>query len=230
MFQKSWNETCAKVNNENIFKANMIITVLNGSEGHVASKKLMDLVGTEMLEFRKKLLESKLVYTLKKLRLQMIRPEKVRMKDLNNQILPDEGFELFDGDAGDLDVGYDDELEGAGDENNPENTEIQPSENIENDNVNTKEPTVLVLLRKINDTINDVKKQCTKLLLPFLTKIESVTANARQKVLKDATRMDVMDTLGMVWHTYGTETLSNTACSSKVQSEVVQEAERGRSK
>ena len=46
MFQKSWNETCAKVNNEN-----MITIVLDGSEDHLASKKLMDLVGTEMLEF-----------------------------------------------------------------------------------------------------------------------------------------------------------------------------------
>ena len=46
IFQKSWNETCPKVNNEN-----MITIVLDGSEDHLASKKLMDLVGTEMLEF-----------------------------------------------------------------------------------------------------------------------------------------------------------------------------------
>ena len=65
----------------------------------------------------------------------------------------------------------DEELEGEGDENNQENAEIQPSENIENDNVNMKEPTDLVLLRKINDTVNDEKKQCTKSLLPFLAKI-----------------------------------------------------------
>ena len=65
-----------------------------------------------------------------------------------------------------------------------------PSENIENENVNTKEPTDLVLLTKINDTVNDVKKECTKSLLTFLTKIESVTVNARQNVLKDGTRMD----------------------------------------
>ena len=95
------------------------------------------------------------------------------------------------------------------------NAEIQLSEKIENDNVNTKEPADLVLLRKINDTVNDVKKQCTKSLLPFLTKIKSVTANARRKVSKDGTRKD------------GTikETLSNTACSSKVSIEVIQEAE-----
>ena len=38
-----------------------------------------------MLEFRKKLLESKPVSTLKQLRLQMIKPEGVRMKGSNNQ-------------------------------------------------------------------------------------------------------------------------------------------------
>ena len=112
------------------------------------------------------------------------------MKDSNNQVPPDEGFELSDGDGDDLDVDYDEELVGEGDENNPENTEIEPSENIENENVNTKEPTDLVLLTKINDTVNDVKKECTKSLLMFLTKIESVTVNARQNVLKDGTRMD----------------------------------------
>ena len=137
------------------------------------------------------------------------------MKGSNNQVPPGEGFELFDGDGDDLDVDYDEELEGDGDENNAENAEFQPSDNTENDNMNRKEPTDLVLLRKINDTVNDVKKQCTKSLLPFLTKIECVTANARQKVLKYGTRM------------YGIikETLSNTACYSKQPSEVIQEAE-----
>ena len=58
----------------------------------------------------------------------------------DNQVPPDEGFELFDGDGNYLDVDYDEELESERDENNSENAKIQPSENIENDNVNTKEP------------------------------------------------------------------------------------------
>ena len=52
-FQKYWNETCAKVSNENVFKTNMITIVLDGCEDHFVSKTLMDLVETEMLEFRK---------------------------------------------------------------------------------------------------------------------------------------------------------------------------------
>ena len=48
-----------------------------------------------------------------------------------------------------------------------------------------------------------------------MTKIESVTANARRNVLKDGTRMD-----GII-----KETLSNTAFSSTVPSVVIQDAE-----
>ena len=137
----------------------------------------------------------------------MTKPEGVRIKGSNNQVPPDGDFELFDDDGGYLDVDHDEELEGERDENIPENAEIQPSENIEKENVNTKEPTDLVVLGKSMIPLMT--------LLPFLTKIESVTANAREKVLKDGTRMD-----GII-----KETLSNTACFSKVPNEVIQETE-----
>ena len=78
----------------------------------------------------------------------MIKPEGVRIKGSNNQVPPDEDFELFDDDGDYLGVDYDEELEGERDENIPENAEIQPSENIEKKNVNTKEPTDLVVLGK----------------------------------------------------------------------------------
>ena len=84
MFQKSWNENCANVKNEDGFKTNMITIALDDSEDHSTSKKLIELVRTEMMEFRKKLLESKPVSTLKELRLQIIRPGGVRMKGSNN--------------------------------------------------------------------------------------------------------------------------------------------------
>ena len=51
MFRKSWNEICAKLNNENVFKTNRVKIALDSSEDHLASKNLMDLVGTQMLEF-----------------------------------------------------------------------------------------------------------------------------------------------------------------------------------
>ena len=49
-------------------------------------------------------------------------------------------------------------LKGRETKKTPENVEIQSSENMENDKVNTKQPTDLVLLRKINDIDNDVRK------------------------------------------------------------------------
>ena len=78
----------------------------------------------------------------------MTKPEGVRIKGSNNQVPPDGDFELFDDDGGYLDVDHDEELEGERDENIPENAEIQPSVNIEKENVNTKEPTDLVVLGK----------------------------------------------------------------------------------
>ena len=45
MFQESWNETCANVNNEFVFKTKMITLALDGSEDHLASRKVMDLIG-----------------------------------------------------------------------------------------------------------------------------------------------------------------------------------------
>ena len=40
MFQKSWNEACAKLNNENVFKTNMITITLDSSDDHLMSKSL----------------------------------------------------------------------------------------------------------------------------------------------------------------------------------------------
>ena len=55
----------------------MITFELDGSEDHIASKKLMNLIGKEMLEFREQLLSSKPAATLKELGAQMIKPGRV---------------------------------------------------------------------------------------------------------------------------------------------------------
>ena len=96
MFQKSWDKVYLEIDNEQAFKTNMITIALDGSEDHLASKKLMDLVGTEMKEFREKLLKTKPAESLKALRSQITKPEGVRMKGT-----------LFDGDGEDLAESYD---------------------------------------------------------------------------------------------------------------------------
>ena len=48
MSQESWKEKCTVVDNETVFKTNMITITLDSSENHLASKVLMDLVDAEM--------------------------------------------------------------------------------------------------------------------------------------------------------------------------------------
>ena len=72
MFQESWKESCANVNNKLVFKTNIITLTLDGSEDHLASTKLVDLIEKVMLEFRKQLLSSKPAATLKELRAQRL--------------------------------------------------------------------------------------------------------------------------------------------------------------
>ena len=94
----------------------MITLALDGSEDHLASKKLMDLIGKEMLEFREQTLSCKPAATLKELRVQMIKPEGERMKGQTAKDKPpsDEGLGFIDGDGEDFDMDYLEDLEDNG--------------------------------------------------------------------------------------------------------------------
>ena len=83
IFQKSWDKVYSEIDNKQAFKTIMTSIALDttGSEDHLASKKLIDLVGTEMKEFREKLLKTKPAESLKTLRSKIIKPEGVRMYD-----------------------------------------------------------------------------------------------------------------------------------------------------
>ena len=83
----------------------MMTLAFDGSEDHLASKNLMDLVGKEMLAFREELMKSQTVSILKEVKKQ-ITPEGVRRGKQNKNFdepLPDEGTELY-GDDSDKDV------------------------------------------------------------------------------------------------------------------------------
>ena len=88
---------------EQTFKTNMTTLALDGSEDYLASQKLTNLVGEEMLLFRKKLLVSKPAATLREVRSQMSKPEGVKRNPPENPITrcPTKG-ELYDGDREDL--------------------------------------------------------------------------------------------------------------------------------
>ena len=97
----------------------MINFKLDGIEDHLASTKLLDLIGKEMLEFREQLLSSKPAATLTELHTQIIKPEGVQMKGQTSKdkATPDEGLELISGDGEDLDMDYLKDLENDGQEN-----------------------------------------------------------------------------------------------------------------
>ena len=78
MFYDAWEKTYSDVGNEQTFKSNMMTLAFDGSEDHLASKKLTDLAGEEMLIFREHLLKSTTTALFKELRSTITKSEGVR--------------------------------------------------------------------------------------------------------------------------------------------------------
>ena len=96
MFNNAWQEEYDRIDNVDAYKKNMISIALDGSQDHLASKKLMDLVGKEMLAFREEWLKSEPVSSSKNLQKQITPPEGVRRSTKSSNTddpLPDEGYE-----------------------------------------------------------------------------------------------------------------------------------------
>ena len=96
MFNNAWQEEYDHIDNVDAYKKNMISIALDGSQDHLASKKLMDLVGKEMLAFREEWLKSEPVSSSKNLQKQITPPEGVRRSTKSSNTddpLPDEGYE-----------------------------------------------------------------------------------------------------------------------------------------
>ena len=78
MFYSAWEKTCSDVDNEQTFTSNKMTLVFDGSEEHLASKKLMDLVEEQILLFWEQLSKSTAPTTIKELRSKITKPEGVR--------------------------------------------------------------------------------------------------------------------------------------------------------
>ena len=176
LFQESWKETLGQVDNEHVFRTNMITLALDGSEDHLASQKLIDLVGPEMLQFREELVKSEAVVSLNELRKQMIKQEGVRYKTSSDPSAPpeDEGLELYDGDGVNLENDTTESGDETDEDDNTEtsvivNDEATPVvedntrliENIEESNDNLK------LLKNISAAVSEARITCSNTLLPF---------------------------------------------------------------
>ena len=90
----------------------------DGSEDHLTSKKLTDLVGEEMLTFRKQLLRSTVPDTIMELQSQITKPEGVGNNPNKGEAPIDEGCELFDADDYSLEeieeINSDDDMSDSG--------------------------------------------------------------------------------------------------------------------
>ena len=67
MFDVLWTKVCAEIDTASVFKKNVITLNLDGSENHLASQKLLSLVGVEMFRFKKELLISHLPLSIQAL-------------------------------------------------------------------------------------------------------------------------------------------------------------------
>ena len=76
------------VNFSEVFKQLFVTNDLNGSEDYLVSDKLFDLIGEEMKDFRKTLLDSNTPNTIQELIRQIIPPKEIRRKNI-------EGVELL---------------------------------------------------------------------------------------------------------------------------------------
>ena len=103
MFDVLWTKVCAEIDTASVFKKNVITLNLDGSENHLASQKLLSLVGDDMFQFREELLISDLPTSIHALGNIMEPPVEVRRDwGANTAISPEEGMELIDGEDGDL--------------------------------------------------------------------------------------------------------------------------------
>ena len=102
LFHNAWEKTCSDIDNGQTFKSNMMTLAFDGSEDHLASKKLMNLVGKEMLIFREQSLKSTAPVTIKELHSKITKPEGVRYNPKKCETPIDERCELFNADDGSL--------------------------------------------------------------------------------------------------------------------------------
>ena len=73
------------VNFAEVFKQLFVTNKLDGSEDYLVSDKLFDLIGNDMVEFRKKLIESRTPDTIQAVIKNIIPPEGIRRKTLREQ-------------------------------------------------------------------------------------------------------------------------------------------------
>ena len=165
----------------------MMTLAFDGSEDHLASKKLMNLVGEEMAIFREQLLKSTAPATIKEFRSKITKLEGVWYNPKKGEALIDEGCELFDADGGSLEE--DEEIKSDNNLSDSEATEtadmnvndVSTVGSNSNNEVSKKTTTnqlpsalscSLGILNEIDQIVKKGKEAGTNQLIPYLIQIE----------------------------------------------------------
>ena len=188
LFDGAWQRVYDRIDNVLVFKRNMITLSLDGSEDQLASRKLFDLVGEEMLSYRKELMSKQPPALLKELRKLIIPPEGVKH---GAGVVPhDEGCELWDGEEEEWDEqtdendedddGAESDSDTAADESTSATT-IPPTENPPSVSAPRED---IIRFDKIGEAIKEAKNGASNSLLPYLNQMENTYLTQRRKLLK----------------------------------------------
>ena len=179
------------VNFSEVFKQHFVTNGLNGSKDYLVSDILFDLIGEEMKDFRKTLLDSNTPNTIQELIRKIIPPKGIRRKNIERVELLDFSVEevSFEPEEPD-DVDPISEEENESEVDDPPELEIDQSENV-SDNRNRLSSLVGVsndidinkdarFLEVIENVLAD--NETSMMLKPFGTKIKMAFVDERRSV------------------------------------------------
>ena len=191
MLKSSCGDTIAKTDIHSAFKRNGLTIKLDGSEDHLVSSRLKDLIWDEMKNFRTQLLNSPHPATIKKLEEEMIPPEGVKRKlnGVADGISPDEEHEILGREPTDDEWDSDDSENESDDETNDteqlRNTQI--TDNVADNECTSVDPEVeadLACLSRIESMVSMEKKESSDNLLPFFIKTENAKKDREAEIEK----------------------------------------------
>ena len=105
VFNYAWDEVYTKIDCVDAHNKTMMTLAFNGSEDHLANKKLMELVGKDILAFREELIKPVSTYNegVKEATNNTKGFRRGKQSKNFDKPLPDEGTDLYDGDGDALD-------------------------------------------------------------------------------------------------------------------------------
>ena len=153
VFNYAWDEVYTKIDCVDAYNKTMMTLAFNGSEDHLANKKLMELVGKDILAFREELIKPVSTYNegVKEATNNTKGFRRGKQSKNFDKPLPDEGTDLYDGDGDALDKDVEESHE-SGEESDLDDHEEQ------NDQTTTEtEELVLAVCESLVTDSRDLK-------------------------------------------------------------------------